>query len=144
MELKKKFVRICEKNSVDLAYLFGSQADVGLDILNGKSVSIQDPLADLDLGIVLSNSMPSPEELLRLYTHLYNQLVDLFLPLHLDLVFLQEQHSVFRSNAVTGICIYSVAENLKNEYEEDVMRKAADFRPFLDRYLDEHLEEVIR
>lgn len=144
MARQKKLASVCQENDVTLAYLFGSQAEAGLAILNGTPVSVQDHLADLDLGIIFRHSMPSPEELPRVYARLHNQLADLFIPLNLDLVFLQEQHSVFQANAVTGICVYVEDETIKSEYEENVMRKAADFRPFLERFLDEHLEEVFR
>lgn len=144
MERQKELSTICQENDIVLAYLFGSQAEAGLAILKGTPVSAQDPLADLDLGVIFRHRIPSPEELPRVYARLHNQLAGLFIPLYLDLVFLQEQHSVFQANAVTGICIYVEDETIKSEYEENVMRKAADFRPFLERFLDDHLEEVFQ
>jgi predicted nucleotidyltransferase len=143
MDRKKELATIFKENSIKLAYLFGSQADVGQDIVNGKAVTVKDPLADVDLGIIFEQDIPSPEELPKVYANLYNRLAHIFLPLNLDLVFLQEQHSVFQANAVTGICIYFEDENFKSEYEESIMRRAADFRPFLERYLDERLKEVL-
>jgi hypothetical protein len=60
----------------------------------------------------------------------------------LDLVFLQETHSVFQANVISGHCIYAASSSIQEEYEENVLRLAADFRPFLEHYLDEVLEEV--
>lgn len=137
-----KLADICKENAVVLAYLFGSQAEAGRATLDGNPAVVADPLADLDLGIIFRGTVPPPPELPRVYARLYNSLAELFSPLTLDLVFLQEQHSVFQANAVTGICVYAEDEDFKGKYEEDVMRKAADFRPFLERYLDERLEEV--
>lgn len=35
-------------------------------------------------------------------------------------------------------------EQFRGTYEEDILRRAADFRPFLERYLDEYLEEAVK
>ena len=144
MEYNNVLIDICKNNSIALAYLFGSQAKVGLSILNGQTATVEDPLTDLDLGIVFKGDLPSPEELPKTYANLYNVLTDIFAPLNLDLVFLQEQHSVFQANVVTGICVYREDENFKSEYEENIMRRAADFRPVLEKYLDEHLEGALK
>jgi len=140
MEYKNVLIDACKNNSIALAYLFGSQAKVGLGILNGQTATVEDPLTDLDMGIVFKGDLPSPEAMPKTYANLYNVLTDIFAPLNFDLVFLQEQHSVFQANAVTGICVYAEDENFKSVYEENIMRRAADFRPVLEKYLDEHLE----
>lgn len=57
----------------------------------------------------------------KLHSTLYNQLDELFLPLCLDLVFLQETHSVFQFEAIKGICIYAVSEGIKEEYEHNIL-----------------------
>jgi len=58
---------------------------------------------------VLHDGLPAAEKIPTLYSNIYNQMSTLFEPLKLDLVLLQEQHSVFQAEAVYGICIY--AEN---------------------------------
>lgn len=142
MPKKEAFSAICKKNSIALAYLFGSQAEEGLKLLNDEELKPADPLADLDLAVVFNTNLPSSDQMPGFYAGLYNQLADLFLPFSLDLVFLQEQHSVFQAQAVTGICIYAEDENFKSEYEENVMRRAADFKPFLEKFFEERLEEI--
>lgn len=144
MDYKNVLTEICRDNSIALAYLFGSQAKVGLAILNGQTATVDDPLTDLDLGIVFKDDLPLPAELPKKYANLYNALTEIFAPFTLDLVFLQEQHSVFQANAVTGICVYTEDENFRSEYEENIMRKAADFRPVLEKYLDEHLKGALQ
>lgn len=144
MEYNKELSTICQDNGIILAYLFGSQAKAGLDMLKGNAVSIDDQLTDLDLGIIFTVGPPSPQELPGVYARLHNLLSGFFSPLALDLFFLQEQHSVFQANAVTGLCVYAANQDVKSEYEENVMRRAAGFRPFLERYLDEHLEEAAK
>ncbi len=139
---REKLKQICASHNVALAYLFGSQAEAGLDILEGKGCSGDDPLADLDLGLVFAPALPPAELIPDLYADLYNELEALFLPLPLDLVFAQENHAVFQAEVICGICIYCSDPPFREAYEEDVLRRAADFKPFLDRYLDEFLEEV--
>lgn len=130
------------KNDIALVYIFGSRVKTGLDILNGAPEKNDDPLADIDIGVVFSSGLPSPGRMPEQYSSIYNQLEDLFAPFPVDLVFLQETHSVFQANAVCGRCVYSLSPDIKETYEENVLRRAADFRPFLERYLDEMLEEV--
>ena len=133
MSNQEKLEAICKNNAIALAYLFGSQADKGRQILNGQETRADDRLADLDLAIVFRRGLPPSERVPKLYARLYNQFSEIFLPFSLDLVFLQEQHSVFQARAITGICIYSEDESFKSNYEENVMRKAADFKPFLEK-----------
>ena len=71
----------------------------------------------------------------------YNELEELFLPYPLDLVFLQENHSFFQAKVLCGKCLYYSDPNFKETYEENILRRAADFKPFLERYFDELLEE---
>ena len=139
---KKALKTICKNYSVALAYLFGSQAEEGLKLLNGENVRPVDSMADLDLAIVFNKNLPPSNQLPGFYADLYNQLADIFLPYSLDLVFLQEQHSVFQAQVVTGICIYAENETFKGDYEEDVMRRAADFKPFLEKFFEERLERL--
>ncbi len=138
---EKNFITICEQYSIALAYLFGSQAEEGLKLLEGEDIKPSDSLADLDLAVVFNKKLPPYDQLPKLYANLYNQLMDLFFPFSLDLVFLQEQHSVFQAQAVTGICIYAENATFKSDYEESVMRRAADFKPFLEKFFEERLEE---
>ena len=136
------FITFCMQNNIVLAYLFGSQANTGYRILTGEKVTNGDPLTDLDLGIVLGDSNLLNGSMYKLFTHLYNQIDELFLPLRLDLVFLQETHSVFQFEAIKGICIYFKSEEFKDEYEHNILAKAADFRWVLEQYYRERLEDI--
>lgn len=140
MDKMDAFKQICKYHNVALAYLFGSRAEEGLSILKGQTLLNNDPLTDIDLGIVFAQDLPGTSRLPDLYAELYNELSDLFLPFPLDLVFIQENHSVFQAEAICGICVYSCDEVFRQSFEEDVLRRAADFRPFLEKYLDEYLE----
>ena len=137
----KKIRDICQKYNIALVYIFGSQKENSLKLLNGEKVNINDPLADIDVGIVFSQDIESIPDRRKVYSNIYNDFEDLFLPYHLDLVFLQECHSVFQSEALLGICVYSISEEFKDEYEMMVLRRAADFKYVLDKYTEEALEK---
>jgi uncharacterized protein len=144
MDRKAELERIAKANLISLIYLFGSKAQKGLDLLNGAIVGADDQLEDLDLGIVLRDDLPSAEKMPTFYSNLYNQISTLFEPLKLDLVLLQEQHSVFQAEAVYGICIFAESLTIQEEYEEEILRRAADFRPVLEKFYEERLEELAK
>ena len=132
---------ICRTRSIALAYLFGSQKDTALKILNGDDVRIQDPLADIDVGVVFDKPLPTVNRH-ELYAEVYADLADLFTPYQLDLVLLEENHSVFQAEALKGICVYCANDATRDRYENAILRRAADFRPFLEKYYEELLAEV--
>lgn len=141
MNKLSRFQDICRQNGIILAYLFGSQAHNGYKVICDKKVNRTDPLADLDLGIILADENRLAGSMYKLYSSIYNQLDELFLPLRLDLVFLQETHSVFQLEAIKGICIYAVSEDVREAYEHNILARAADFRWVLEQYYRERLEE---
>lgn len=137
----EKLCVICDKYDISLLYLFGSQKDRAIQILQDLRVSINDPLTDIDVGVVFSRELPSGLHRARLYGKLYCELEDLFLPYKLDLVFLEENHSVFQAEALKGICVYVKDQKVKERYEEDILRRACDFAPYLKIYYNEILED---
>lgn len=134
--------QIARKYGLSLIYVFGSQVDIALAVLEGQSPPVTDPLADIDIGVVFENGLPPVSERPGIYADLYNDLQDIFRPHRVDLVFLEENHAVFQANALSGKNIYCRDEEIRFRYEEDVTRRAADFRPVLERYYDEILEEI--
>ena len=133
---------VCQNYGIALVYLYGSKAEEGLRYLRGEEVRIDDKLADIDVGVVFKEPLPPPGERYKLYSNIFNEFEEIFRPLPLDLVFLEEGHSVFQVEALKGYCVYSMDEAFKDDYEEMILRRAADFRPFLELYLKEVLEEV--
>jgi len=142
MDNYSKIEEIAKKYEIGLIYLFGSQKDNAKKIIDGKKVRIDDTLTDIDIGVVFAFDLLQEEKRYKLYALLYNELEDIFLPYKLDLVFLQEQHSVFQAEAIMGYCIYSQSEEFKDLYEEDILKRAADFKYVLDKYYEERLEEL--
>ena len=139
---KNILATITKKYNIILIYVFGSQVETAINILKGITKIPEDRMADIDVGLVLQKKLPGPKEIFQFYSFIYNEFQELFNPFPLDLVFLQETHSVFQAQAICGECIYSLSPSIKEKYEEDILRRAADFKPFLKMYLDEILEEV--
>ncbi|MGE5529362.1 MAG: nucleotidyltransferase domain-containing protein [Patescibacteria group bacterium] len=137
-----KLLSICTEHHLALVYLFGSQAGEGLALLEGRTFRTGDALADLDVGVVTKIPLPEAVARTKYYASLYDEFTDLFAPFTLDLCLLEENHSVFQMEAMNGICIYYCDERTREDYEMRILRRAADFRPFLARYLREVLEEV--
>lgn len=135
-----RLAAVAERYEIAFLYLFGSRAAEGADFLAGEEVRFEDPLADLDVGVVFRRGLPA-EGRAALYARLYNDLEDVFAPLPLDLTFLEETHSVFAAQAVAGICVYEYDREARLSYEERVLARAADFKPFLRRYLREAMAE---
>lgn len=141
--------RVCVSHSVALAYLFGSMGESAYHFLSGDDAVVDDrvagdPLADVDLGVVFTevSVLATAKQRLNLYAALHNDLSDLFPTGRLDLVLLQENHSVFQAQAVAGRCVYAVTPEFRERYEQRILARAADFRFVLDRYHEERLEEV--
>jgi predicted nucleotidyltransferase len=133
--------RLGRQYGLALVYLFGSQAAAGARLLAGEAVTPSDALADLDVGVVTREPLPPPYERAQFYARLFNDLEDVFRPFPLDLVLLEENHSVFQLEAVKGICVYQASEERREEYEMNILRRAADFAPVLDLFHRECLEE---
>lgn len=142
----RELANIFRRHGVALAYLFGSMAGPAHRFVTGDRLEISDPLADIDLGVVFADGgfLADPGLRRQRYSDLFNALTDIFPEDHLDLVFLQETHSVFQSRAITGHCVYTVSLMFKARYEERILARAADFRPFLERYYVDRLGVVTR
>lgn len=119
----RKIESICEKYNIGLVYLFGSQKDAARDIIDGRKVLIDDKLADIDVGIVFDFDLLEQDDRYKLYADIYNSMEDVFLPYVLDLVFLQEHHSIFQCQAIMGHCIYLKSEDFKDRYEEWILKE---------------------
>ena len=128
---------------IPLVYLFGSQANAGSSYLAREDLGPADALADLDVGVRLRDyDRFTPIERARFYGDLHGEFQDLFKPSQVDLVLLDETHSVFQSEALCSHCIYAVSDAVREAYEIRVLTRAADFRPTLHAFYKERLEDV--
>lgn len=142
----RQLAGIAQSYGLKLVYLFGSQSDLGMQYFEGFEGSlcqeVRDPLADLDIGVVLLRKEMSPLERVDLYSALSVELQELFSPFPVDLVLLEETHSVLQSEAICGHCIFAENGELRETYEERILARTADFKPFLDLFHKERLEET--
>lgn len=139
---KRDLLRICEEYSILSVYLFGSMANEGAALLDNKIPANDDPLADLDAGIVFLHPVSDPKERLKYYRKLYSDLSDLFFPLSLDLVFLQETGVIIQAEAINGQLVYSRNDDQRTDYEEMVVKLYQDWKPVYDQYTKEVLEAI--
>lgn len=139
---KRELLRICSGYPILAVYLFGSMADEGVGLLDNKMPVDIDPLADLDVGVVFLLPLSDPKERVKLYKRLYSDLSDVFSPLSLDLVFLQETGVIIQSEAINGQLIYSRDDDQRTDYEEIVIKFYQDWKPVYDQYTKEVLEAI--
>lgn len=142
MEKTKTLSEICTSYGIALVYLFGSQAEKANCYLRGESINVNDPLADIDIGVVFQKHLPSAAERYQLYADVFNAFADLFCPFPVDVSLLQENHAVFQVEALKGYCAFFANPNFKDSYEEMILRRAADFKPVLELFYKEALEGV--
>jgi predicted nucleotidyltransferase len=119
----KQIEEICRKYDISLCYLFGSQAETGLEILQGKKVEPADPESDIDFAVLFNER---PENTLKTYASLSVELQDLVSPFRADLLLLHEADHLVQFEAIKGICIYSRDDGYRELYEERTMMFAAD------------------
>jgi len=124
--------------------LFGSQAQIGYDLLRGRKKSSFDPLGDLDLGIVfLSNKVVKDiKRKLNLYGVIYEEFSAIFSPLKLDLVFLEETDYLIQYEAINGINIFKASDITLANYVEKVTKWAADWSVEVRLFQQEVMEAI--
>jgi uncharacterized protein len=123
MESGLNLVSICKAYDVALCYLFGSQKELGLSVLQGKEPEVADPESDIDFAVLFKTP---PVDKLEVYARLSLDLQELVLPFKADLLLLQEVDHLIQLEAIRGVCIFASNEILRQEYEEKVMMFAAD------------------
>ena len=133
-----KLNNIFEDNSVKIAYLFGSQKDVGVAYLSGQDINL-DKISDLDIGVVFDSH---PRDIYRTYGDLYSDLGEIFHSFNLDLVFLQETDPLFQYEAMQGHLIYADDEQFLDKYEERILKLASDLDFKKKKYQKEIFEAV--
>jgi len=123
----EKVSGIARSFSLDLVFLFGSQREKGLCVLRGETVNTRDPLADLDVGVVFPTGA-FPDRPFKVFGPLYAEFQEVFRPLKLDLVFLQETESTFQFEAIQGACVYCSDQETLENYVERVLKFASDWK----------------
>lgn len=134
----ERLVDIFKRYGISIAYLFGSQKDVGLNYLLGKEVRISET-SDLDIGLLLKSY---PSDMYRFYGDLYYELSMVLEPFEVDITFLNEVDYLMKYEIITGYRIYAEDETFVDEYEEIVMKIASDLA-FKQRLFEKDFLEAI-
>lgn len=92
----------CKRFDIALVYLFGSSSDKALGFTKGFAARLDDPLTDIDVGLVFNKALPKPGEKLHLYAAVSNTFADIFSPNRVDIAFLEENHAIFQVEAIRG------------------------------------------
>ena len=143
MKRRVKLNKICNDYRILAVYIFGSVAEkVAVMLEDKKPEGINDPLADIDVGVVFLKRPSSSEERIKLYGRLYSELSEVFLPCKLDLIFLQETGVILQFEAINGILVYSFDDDKRLDYEEQVIKFYQDWKPDYDEYTKEVLEAI--
>lgn len=119
----KQIKELCGKYTIALCYLFGSQQEQGMAVLEGRHLEVTDPESDIDFAVLFKTK---PENSLETYASLSLALQELVSPFKADLLFLHEVDHLIQLEAIKGINIYSFDDEFRDEYEERVMMFAAD------------------
>jgi len=126
--------QLCATHDVLSLYLFGSRADDGLAVLEGKTVAASG--SDLDIGVVF-RSFPLHHHRLA---SLQVALEDRFAPLRVDLVPLQRVDALLQYSAIDAHRVATTDSTTADFYELVVMRRAAELLP-LERELQARMIE---
>ena len=118
----RKLQSIFQRRGILLAYLFGSQQEEGKKFLAGKKFK-SDSFSDLDIGLLLEGR---PKDMFKYYGSLYIDLSHVFTPFSIDIVFLNEVNPLLRYDIISGKRIHVRDETFADDYEERVIRIAAD------------------
>jgi predicted nucleotidyltransferase len=120
------FLRILRAHGVGLAYFFGSQKELGPLLLDGKIVAGA-PESDLDLGVVLLEHPWDYREGEKLRRRLQEDLADLFSPVRLHLLLLEEENAHVQHAAIRGLQVYGLDEEFAREYRRRVLTLYGDW-----------------
>ena len=131
IKFTKKQISQLRKIDIGVIYLFGSRA-------KGKI----HPFSDFDIGIVFNEPEKYKDKTLDIYLRLYDIFIDVLPKDYLkrrfemreyefDLVFLQFAPINLQFNAIKdGEVLYEKNKEAKFRYQEDVMKRIADFQYF--------------
>lgn len=127
---RQRLDEICRDFSLLAVYLFGSRADDGLAVLEGRTLDREG--SDLDVGVVFREREVPVDRLGPLQV----ELEEAFDPLRVDLVPLQRVDALFQFEALDGHRVAAPDEVAADYYELYVMRRAAELLP-IERRLEE-------
>ena len=123
MDRRGQLEQLAIRHGLVAVYLFGSRAGDGLALLAGRSVETDG--SDLDVGIVTHALLRGWRDLADLQV----ALEDVFAPVRVDLVPLDAVDALFQYRAIDGHRVAAPDATAANNWELDVMRRAAELLP---------------
>ncbi len=129
---------LADKHQILLIYLFGSQAEKGEKYLEGEHM-MPDAYSDLDIAVVLKTP---PTDTMNTYGILYKEFSTIFDPFSIDLLFMQEVNPLFQYEIIKEKRIYARDESYADDFEERIMKVAADLS-FKKRTFNNEIIEAI-
>jgi len=115
---------ICRAHGVLACYLFGSRADEGKAVLEGRKVPAEG--SDLDVGVFFeAGTLPAHRVLAALQIAFEDHLA----PLRIDLVPLDRVDPLFQFSAISGHRVASLEPSRVERMELRIMRSAAELLP---------------
>lgn len=123
----EELAALCSTNCIAAVYAFGSLAEQAKAWINGNIEFMSRTGSDLDIGV-----LPEPKVYLsaRSKVELTLDFEDFFNIHRVDLVVLPEAPPYLASNIIQGKRLYARDEDMADEYDLYVLRKAGDLMPF--------------
>lgn len=119
----EQLAELCRRHGLLAVYLFGSRKDEGKRLLQGDPVEAAG--SDLDVGVVFDP--PTPDH--RRLGAVQIALEDVFEPLRVDLVPLNNVDPLFQFAAIDGHRVAVLDAHRADLFELYVMRRAAEMLP---------------
>jgi len=126
MNIKNDIAKLAEKYHLTAIYAFGSRCLDVVAMLEGTKTSAGDSASDIDIGVLLPHGTRMDiKEKVRITA----ELEDLLRVERVDLLVLQEADPFLAANIIRGEKIYCNNEDIVDEYELYVLRRAGDLIP---------------
>ncbi len=123
--------KTCSRHGVTLCYLFGSRAS-----------GFADATSDWDIGVVLE-ARPTGPALTGQWLVLVEALEGVFPSQRVDLLLLQDVPARLQSEAIHGEILYARDDTARADFEEGVMRRWMDLRPFIEAQERDEEEAIL-
>ncbi|MBI3945460.1 MAG: nucleotidyltransferase domain-containing protein [Armatimonadetes bacterium] len=117
---REALAAVCARHGVALCYLFGSQVE-----------GYADARSDWDIGVIFEPGR-LPEYTIDVWLALLEDLETIFPRGRVDLIFLQRAPARIQNAAIHGLLLYARTDRARADFEEDVMRRWMDLRPFIE------------
>ncbi len=132
-DLLQEVAAIAHRYNLDQVYVFGSRAEEIAGRMRGRSVPVQYPASDVDIGVKpAAGRRLSPRERVEIAV----ALEDLLEAPRVDLVLLPEADPFLAVNVIRGELLYCADRDAQAEYELYLLRRAGDLAGYARARMD--------